>query len=155
MTASFQDGPLSSSHSPKLNPQQAGAVHGIDGPMLVLAGAGSGKTRVITEKIVHLIGPCGIAANRIAAVTFTNKAAMEMKTRVKKLLGGKSARGLRISTFHRLGLGILQRECKRLDYQPGFSVFAGDDCVAVLQLSLIHISEPTRRATISRMPSSA
>ena len=124
---------MSSSHSPKLNSQQARAVHKIDGPMLVLAGAGSGKTRVITEKIAHLIGPCGIAANRIAAVTFTNKAAQEMKTRVKTLLGGKSARGLRVSTFHRLGLGILQRECKRLDYQPGFSVFAGDDCVAVLQ----------------------
>lgn len=117
----------------KLNPQQAKAVLKIDGPMLVLAGAGSGKTRVITEKIAHLIGPCGIAANRIAAVTFTNKAAQEMKTRVKKLLGGKSVRGLRVSTFHRLGLGILQRECKRLDYQPGFSVFAGDDCVGVLQ----------------------
>lgn len=117
----------------KLNPQQAKAVLKIDGPMLVLAGAGSGKTRVITEKIAHLIGPCGIAANRIAAVTFTNKAALEMKTRVKKLLVGKSVRGLRVSTFHRLGLGILQRECKRLDYQPGFSVFAGDDCVGVLQ----------------------
>ena len=105
----------------------------IEGPMLVLAGAGSGKTRVITEKIAHLLGPCGIAANRIAAVTFTNKAADEMRGRVKQLLGGKSTRGLRVSTFHRLGLGILQRECRRLDYQPGFSVFAGDDCIAVLQ----------------------
>ena len=124
---------MSSSYSPKLNPQQAKAVRSIDGPLLVLAGAGSGKTRVITEKIAHLIGPCGIAASRIAAVTFTNKAADEMKTRVKKLLGGKSARGLRVSTFHRLGLGILQHECRRLDYQPGFSVFAGDDCTAVLQ----------------------
>jgi len=133
MAHSLQDEPLSSSQSPKLNPQQASAVAKIDGPMLVLAGAGSGKTRVITEKIVHLIGPCGIAANRVAAVTFTNKAAAEMKQRVKKLLGGKSARGLRVSTFHRLGLGILQRECKRLDYKPGFSVFAGDDSVAVLQ----------------------
>ena len=133
MPTSNQDGPLSSSHAPKLNPQQAKAVLKIDGPMLVLAGAGSGKTRVITEKIAHLIGPCGIAANRIAAVTFTNKAALEMKTRVKNLLGGKSVRGLKVSTFHRLGLGILQRECKRLDYQPGFSVFAGDDCVGVLQ----------------------
>jgi ATP-dependent DNA helicase Rep len=133
MSASNQDGPLSSSNVPKLNPQQAKAVLKIDGPMLVLAGAGSGKTRVITEKIAHLIGPCGIAANRIAAVTFTNKAAQEMKTRVKKLCGGKSVRGLRVSTFHRLGLGILQRECKRLDYQPGFSVFAGDDCTGVLQ----------------------
>ena len=133
MANSLQDEPLSSSQSPKLNPQQASAVAKIDGPMLVLAGAGSGKTRVITEKIAHLIGPCGIAANRIAAVTFTNKAADEMKQRVKKLLGGKSARGLRVSTFHRLGLGILQRECKHLDYKPGFSVFAGDDSVAVLQ----------------------
>lgn len=133
MANSLQDEPLSSSQSPKLNPQQASAVAKIDGPMLVLAGAGSGKTRVITEKIVHLIGPCGIAANRVAAVTFTNKAAAEMKQRVKKLLGGKSARGLRVSTFHRLGLGILQRECKRLDYKPGFSLFAGDDSVAVLQ----------------------
>ena len=124
---------MSSSHSPKLNPQQARAVRGIEGPMLVLAGAGSGKTRVITEKIAHLIGPCGIAPNRIAAVTFTNKAADEMKTRVRKLLGGKSTRGLRVSTFHRLGLNILQRECRRLDYQPGFSVFAGDDCISVLQ----------------------
>ena len=133
MAASFQDVPLSKSHSPKLNPQQANAVHGIEGPMLVLAGAGSGKTRVITEKIAYLIGPCGIAPSRIAAVTFTNKAAEEMKTRVRKLLAGKSTRGLRVSTFHRLGLNILQRECRRLDYQPGFSLFAGDDCVAVLQ----------------------
>jgi len=124
---------LSNSHSPKLNQQQARAVRSIEGPMLVLAGAGSGKTRVITEKIAYLIGPCGINANRIAAVTFTNKAADEMKTRVRKLLGGKSTRGLRVSTFHRLGLNILQRECRQLDYQPGFSVFAGDDCVGVLQ----------------------
>ena len=119
--------------STKLNPQQAKAVRSIDGPMLVLAGAGSGKTRVITEKIAHLIGPCGIAANRIAAVTFTNKAADEMKSRVKKLIGGKSSRGLRVSTFHRLGLGILQKECSALGYKPGFSVFAGQDTVSILQ----------------------
>ena len=121
------------SDSHKLNPQQAKAVRTVDGPMLVLAGAGSGKTRVITEKIAHLIGPCGIAANRIAAVTFTNKAADEMKSRVKKLIGGKSSRGLRVSTFHRLGLGILQKECAALNYKPGFSVFAGQDTVSILQ----------------------
>ena len=124
---------MSNKAAPNLNPQQAKAVRKIDGPMLVLAGAGSGKTRVITEKIAHLIGPCGIAPNRIAAVTFTNKAAAEMKSRVKKLLDGTNTRGLRISTFHRLGLNILHKECKHLDYQPGFSVFAGDDCTSVLQ----------------------
>jgi len=100
--------------------------------MLVLAGAGSGKTRVITEKIAYLIGECGISPSRIAAVTFTNKSAQEMKSRVKKLVGAKGARGLRVSTFHRLALGILQKEYAALDYKPGFSVFASGDCVTVL-----------------------
>lgn len=105
----------------------------IDGPMLVLAGAGSGKTRVITEKIAYLIGPCGIAASRIAAVTFTNKAAEEMKTRVGKITGKKDAKGLRVSTFHRLGLNILHKEYAALDYKAGFSVFAQQDSIATLQ----------------------
>jgi len=117
---------------PQLNPQQQMAARTIDGPMLVLAGAGSGKTRVITEKIAYLIGDCGIAPSRIAAVTFTNKSAQEMKSRVKKLVGSKASRGLRVSTFHRLALGILQKECGALDYKPGFSVFATGDCITVL-----------------------
>jgi len=117
---------------PQLNPQQQLAARTIDGPMLVLAGAGSGKTRVITEKIAYLIGECGIAPSRIAAVTFTNKSAQEMKSRVKKLVGSKASRGLRVSTFHRLALGILQKECSALDYKPGFSVFATGDCITVL-----------------------
>jgi len=115
-----------------LNPQQAEAARAIDGPMLVLAGAGSGKTRVITEKIAYLIGDCGISPSRIAAVTFTNKSAREMKSRVTKLVGKKNSRGLRVSTFHRLALGILHKECTALDYKPGFSVFATADCVTVL-----------------------
>ena len=118
--------------NPGLNPQQLQAARTIDGPMLVLAGAGSGKTRVITEKIAYLIGECGISPSRIAAVTFTNKSAQEMKSRVKKLVGAKGARGLRVSTFHRLALGILQKEHAALDYKPGFSVFATGDCVTVL-----------------------
>jgi ATP-dependent DNA helicase Rep len=124
---------LNTSNTPKLNPQQAKAVRTIDGPMLVLAGAGSGKTRVITEKIAYLIGPCGIAANRIAAVTFTNKAAEEMKKRVKKLTGKKGSRGLRVSTFHRLALNILHKEYVALDYKAGFSVFAQADSISTLQ----------------------
>ncbi|MCG6939603.1 MAG: UvrD-helicase domain-containing protein [Gammaproteobacteria bacterium] len=115
-----------------LNPQQQQAARTIDGPMLVLAGAGSGKTRVITEKIAYLIGDCGITPSRIAAVTFTNKSAQEMKSRVKKLVAGKGSRGLRVSTFHRLALSILQKEYAALDYKAGFSVFATADCITVL-----------------------
>ncbi len=124
--------PPPTNSSPGLNPQQRQAARTIDGPMLVLAGAGSGKTRVITEKIAYLIGECGISPSRIAAVTFTNKSAQEMKSRVKKLLGSKHSRGLRVSTFHRLALTILQKEYAALDYKSGFSVFATGDCITVL-----------------------
>ncbi len=133
MCVLLQSVTLNSSNKPQLNPQQAKAVRSIDGPMLVLAGAGSGKTRVITEKIAYLIGPCGIAANRIAAVTFTNKAAQEMKKRVKKLTGKKESKGLRVSTFHRLALNILHKEYAALDYKVGFSVFAQADSISTLQ----------------------
>jgi len=117
---------------PLLNPQQQEAVRYIDGPLLVLAGAGSGKTRVITEKIAYLLGDCGISPSRIAAVTFTNKSAREMKARIKKLVGNKASRGLRVSTFHRLSLNILQKEFRALGYKPGFSLFGHGDCITVL-----------------------
>ena len=110
-----------------LNPRQREAVRYIDGPLLVLAGAGSGKTRVITQKIAHLIQNCGIGSQHIAAVTFTNKAAREMKERVGQLLQGKEGRGLRVSTFHTLGLEIIRRELGILGYKAGFSIFDAAD----------------------------
>ena len=93
----------------QLNSAQQSAVTFIQGPCLVLAGAGSGKTRVITNKIAHLVREYEIPARHIAAVTFTNKAAREMKQRVAETLGKKEARGLMVSTFHTLGLNIIKK----------------------------------------------
>jgi len=117
----------------ELNPRQREAVHNIDGPLLVLAGAGSGKTRVITAKIGHLAKRCGIEPRLITAVTFTNKAAREMKARVAPLLGRDKREGPAISTFHTLGLNILRRELKHLGYKPGFSIFDQQDATALLK----------------------
>ena len=119
--------------SPNLNPRQLSAVRHLDGPCLVLAGAGSGKTRVITHKIAYLIQECGIDPRHIAAVTFTNKAAREMKERVSKLLDKNAAKGLRVSTFHTLGLDIIRRELKALGYKPGFSIYDNTDSTALLR----------------------
>ncbi|MCW8195521.1 DNA helicase Rep [Proteobacteria bacterium 005FR1] len=117
----------------QLNAPQARAVRFVDGPCLVLAGAGSGKTSVITRKIAYLIEDCGIPARNIAAVTFTNKAAREMKERASKLVKGKASRGLIVSTFHNLGLRIIRAEYKKLGLKAGFSIFDSEDARAVLK----------------------
>ncbi len=117
----------------QLNPQQQVAVRHVDGPLLVLAGAGSGKTGVITHKIVHLIRVCGLSPGRIVAVTFTNKAAREMKQRVARLLQGKEAKALTISTFHTLGLTIIRREHRVLAYKPGLSIFDARDGLQLIR----------------------
>lgn len=117
----------------KLNPGQNDAVHYVTGPCLVLAGAGSGKTRVIINKIAYLVQKCGYQARTIAAVTFTNKAAREMKERVAQSMGRKEARGLWISTFHTLGLEIIKREHKVVGLKPGFSLFDDQDSLALLK----------------------
>ncbi|EMQ4188111.1 DNA helicase Rep [Serratia marcescens] len=117
----------------RLNPSQQQAVEFVTGPCLVLAGAGSGKTRVITNKIAHLIHHCGYQARHIAAVTFTNKAAREMKERVSQTLGRKEARGLMISTFHTLGLEIIKREYVALGMKSNFSLFDDQDQLALLK----------------------
>jgi ATP-dependent DNA helicase Rep len=111
----------------KLNQVQREAVTYLDGPLLVLAGAGSGKTRVITHKIAHLIRDCGYEPRNIAAITFTNKAAAEMRERVGGLLKGVNINGLVVSTFHALGMNILRMEARLLGYKPQFSIFDSSD----------------------------
>ncbi len=118
---------------PALNSRQHEAVHYLDGPLLVLAGAGSGKTRVITEKIVHLVKNCSLEPKHIIAVTFTNKASREMRTRVGKMLRGETADDLNISTFHTLGLKIIRHEIRSLGYKPGFTIFDDQDTENLLK----------------------
>jgi ATP-dependent DNA helicase Rep len=115
-----------------LNPPQREAVKYLDGPLLVLAGAGSGKTRVITQKIAHLIRQRGYQPEHIAAITFTNKAAKEMRERAKQLLPGQPLESLNVSTFHALGARILRQEAKALQLKPRFSIFDAADSGAVL-----------------------
>jgi ATP-dependent DNA helicase Rep len=117
----------------QLNREQREAVLYNDGPLLVLAGAGSGKTRVITHKIAHLVQEKGVAARHIAAVTFTNKAAREMAERARGLLNEREGYGLKVSTFHTLGLSILRREHTLLGLRSGFSIYDSSDCSLLLR----------------------
>ena len=117
----------------KLNPAQRAAVTHLEGPLLVLAGAGSGKTRVITRKIAYMVGERGVAPESIAAVTFTNKAAREMKARVAELLDGERAQRLTVSTFHTLGMRLLREEHARIGYRRGFTLFDAEDSLTLLR----------------------
>ena len=118
----------------RLNSRQREAVRYIDSPLLVLAGAGSGKTRVIIQKIIYLIKDCGYSSKHIAAVTFTNKAAREMKQRIREAMGeAKAAKGIKISTFHTLGLNIIKREYKHLGYKAGLSIYDAQDCLSLMK----------------------
>ena len=131
-----------------LNTPQREAVQYMDGPCLVLAGAGSGKTRVITQKIAFLIESCGYEAKHIAALTFTNKAALEMRERIAKLLKEpKAAKQLTVSTFHSLGVHILRREAASLGLKDRFSIMDSDDCFSIVQ----DLSATTDKAVIRRM----
>lgn len=125
------------SRSATLNDKQLSAMRYTQGPLLVLAGAGSGKTSVITQKIAFLIQQCGIPAHRITAMTFTNKAAREMKERVGKLLSREESKGLTVSTFHTFGLNLLRLELKHLPLKSNFSILDADDCKRVL-MDLMH-----------------
>ena len=118
---------------PGLNPQQQAAVEHIGSPLLVLAGAGSGKTRVITEKIAWLIRKARIPGRHIAAITFTNKASREMRERASQLLSKEEARGLTVATFHNLGLQIIRKEYKTLGYKSGFSILDAQDTGTIIK----------------------
>ena len=131
-----------------LNAPQREAIHYLDGPLLVLAGAGSGKTRVITQKIAYLIQDCGFNPANIAAITFTNKAAREMQERITQLLGEKP-KGITISTFHSLGVRLLREEATVLGYKPRFSIFDATDCQAIVA----DLSGSVDKATIRRLQS--
>src|SRR5215212_8640134 len=111
-----------------LNPEQADAVTHGDGPLLVVAGAGSGKTRVLTHRIAHLISDRGISPFEILAITFTNKAADEMKQRVASLVGPVAAK-MWVSTFHSACVRILRRDAPKLDYASSFTIYDQSDAV--------------------------
>jgi DNA helicase-2/ATP-dependent DNA helicase PcrA len=116
----------------QLNPAQYEAVTHPPGPLLIFAGAGSGKTRVLTYRIAHLVGALGVDPYNILAVTFTNKAAGEMKQRLEKLLGGKF-QGLWVSTFHSLCARILRFEGELLGYKKNFSIYDQDDSLSLIK----------------------
>ena len=115
-----------------LNPEQRSAVETTEGPLLVLAGAGSGKTRVLTHRIAYLIGVCGIAPESILSVTFTNKAAGEMRERVGKLLG-PGAEGVWLGTFHSTCVRILRRDIGHMGFSRGFAIYDQGDSLALVK----------------------
>jgi len=116
----------------KLNPEQQAAVEYLGGALFVLAGAGSGKTRVITEKIAYMITQAGYKPHHIAAITFTNKAAKEMQERVSARLGREQTRGLTVCTFHSLGMRILREEAQHIGYKKNFSILDASDSARII-----------------------
>ena len=138
-----------------LNPSQRHAAAATEGPVLVVAGAGSGKTRVLTHRIAHLTRDLGVSPYSILAITFTNKAAKEMKDRVTRLVGGV-ADGMWVSTFHSACVRILRREAPRLGYRSSFSIYDDADsvrlvtmCIRDLDLDPKQFPPKAIRATIS------
>src|SRR5437762_12911317 len=116
-----------------LNERQQEAVLHIEGPLMIVAGAGSGKTKVLTTRIAHLMAN-GFDAFHILALTFTNKAAKEMKARVEKILGDNEARNLYIGTFHSVFARVLRIEAERIGYPQNFTIYDTDEGRAVVKI---------------------
>src|SRR5438067_7555876 len=127
-----------------LNPAQREAVLATEGPLLVIAGAGSGKTRVLTYRVAHLINAVGAKPNEILAITFTNKAAGEMRERLEHLLG-RGARGLWVLTFHAACGRILRREAQRLGYRSNFTIYDQADQVRLVKQCLEELERDPKR----------
>ena len=117
----------------QLNPQQREAVCNNDAPSLVIAGAGSGKTRVLTTKIAYLMDVVGIRPENIMALTFTNKAAMEMKQRIASMVGAQSAMRITMGTFHSVFARILRREYSHIGFSSNFTIYDTDDSKALIK----------------------
>src|SRR6266487_4315677 len=129
-----------------LNPAQREAVLATEGPLLVIAGAGSGKTRVLTYRVAHLIHAIGVKPNEILAITFTNKAAGEMRERLEYLLG-RDARGLWVLTFHAACGRILRREAQRLGYRTNFTIYDQADQLRLVKQCLEQLDRDPKRFT--------
>jgi DNA helicase-2/ATP-dependent DNA helicase PcrA len=136
-----------------LNPQQLEAVHTTDGPVLILAGAGSGKTRVITYRVAHLIEDRGVRPEQILAVTFTNKAADQMKSRVRNLLRAARSGDPLISTFHSLCVRILRREIEALNYTRDFTIYDESDQIQVVKAAMKDLKVDDRLVTAKTIQS--
>jgi len=120
-----------------LNPVQQDAVKATNGPVMIIAGAGSGKTRVLTYRIAHLVA-CGVPPHEILALTFTNKAANEMKQRIVRLVGEKASQ-LWMGTFHSMFARVLRRECEVLGYSQSFTIYDTDDSLGVIREAMAQL----------------
>ena len=136
----------------ELNPAQREAVELISGPVLILAGPGSGKTRVITHRVAYLIKVCGISPYRIMAVTFTNKAAQEMEERLERLASG-SVKNLTIGTFHAVCARILRKEGKAIGVPPGFVIYDREDQLSLLKRAIEGVGLDTKQYSASAIGS--
>ena len=127
-----------------LNPSQREAVEAIDGPLLIAAGPGSGKTRVITHRVAYLVRVCGISPYRILAVTFTNKAAKEMVERLQRLVGTRVDQ-LSMGTFHSFCARLLRRDGKHVGIDPNFTIYDDEDQMGLLKQAMEQVDVDPKR----------